>query len=200
MGYIENNLAKDEKVLARISHSWAGMISTLIWFIFTFGFGVVCFCYKPIMEAISKGASSWDSLDLLSFIAFGFVGAVFILLALAVLINNISEIKSAQLVVTNKRIFGRRGAIAKRTTDVLISKVDTINVSTGLFGALFHYGTVEIVSSASGAMTRIERGTLKYSFVANTDEFRKSVLEAIEKVKKEELEAQARSLSNAMGR
>ncbi len=199
MGYIENNLAKDEKVVAGIKHSWAGLIPTLIRLLVIIGCSIAFFKLEDIVNLITGEGTGETYTELKILYIFSYVlGALTILMGLVYALTNFFEIKSAQLVVTNKRIFGRRGFISKRTTDILISKVDTINVGNGFFGAIFHYGTIEIVSGASGAMTRAERATLKYAFVSNTLEFRKAVLEVIERSKEEERLAQARSLSEAM--
>ncbi|MDE7401745.1 MAG: hypothetical protein K2N17_06810, partial [Clostridia bacterium] len=53
MGYIENNLAKDEKIMARIKHSWAGMVSEVIRFLVLLGLGIFIFFIKDIVEKIS---------------------------------------------------------------------------------------------------------------------------------------------------
>lgn len=199
MDFIESNLAADEKIMAKIKHSWAGMVSTIILFLVLLAFGIVFCNFKSIMGHFFPNENIASDPDYLVVqIITCFVGIVSIVTGLLILFVNIVEIKSSQLVVTNKRIFGRRGFIAKYTTDILISKVDTINVSNGFFGALFHYGNIKIVSGTTAAMTRAERATLVYSFVSNTSEFRKAVLETIDKVKREEQEAQARSLSEAM--
>lgn len=194
MGYIEDNLSKDEQIMGKIKHSWAGMVSAVLRMLALCILAVVMFKMKAIMVKFGLDVSGIDTMFTISYV----FGAFFLFLALLVFLMLFFEIKSAQLVVTDKRIFGRRGFISKHTTDILLSKVDTINISNGFLGAIFGYGTVEIVSAASGRMTRVERATLRYEFVSNTSEFRKAVLETIDRVKKEEQEAQAKSLREAM--
>lgn len=194
MGYIEDNLSKDEKIMARIKHSWAGMFSEVLRFLVLLACSILIINLKNIAEKLT----GVNLEDLLLTVLCGTFGALVLFVALYVLLFAIFEIKSAQLVVTNKRIFGRRGFISKYTTDVMLSKVDTVNVSNGFFGAIFRYGTIEIVSGATGGLTKVQRATLRYGFISNTDEFRKAVLDTIDRVKKEEQEAQAKSLSEAM--
>ena len=197
MGYIEDNLSKDEVVMAKIKHSWAGLVSVIIYFLLNGVITALCFAVKPVMATFGVNLDS-DAYYKVYVIIFYIMGALFLIKDTIYVVTQIIEMKSAELVVTNKRIFGRRGFISRHTTDILLSKIDTINISNGLFGAILGYGRVEIVSAASGRMTRAERATLRYSFVSNASEFRKAVLETIDKVKKEEQEAQARSLSEAM--
>lgn len=189
MDYIESNLAKDEEVVERIRHSWAGLVPVGLRAIGLLCIGIVCFFVAPTIEMP----------DDIGVVLFNLLGAFAILIALYVFLMGYIEIKFAQLVVTNKRIFGRRGLIIKHTTDIMISKVDTLNVSNGFFGALFHYGSIQIVSAATGStLAFVESTTLKYLFVSNTAQFRTAVLDTIEKSREEEREAQARALTDAM--
>lgn len=195
MGYIENNLSKDEKIMARIKHSWAGMVSAILRIVVICALATVVFLLKRILAKFGLDLAELNTFyDIICYTC----GSFILLLAFIVFLSMLFEIKSSQLVVTNKRVFGRRGFIAKYTTDILLSKIDTIKISNGFLGAILGYGTVEIVSAASGRMTRVERATLRYDFVSNTSEFRKAVMETIDRVKKEEQEAQAKSLSEAL--
>lgn len=201
MTFLESNLTKDEKVVASIKHSWAGLVGAFIVLIVNTGLGIVICFIKSIIarigEAINEPFEVTTTSQEMLFIFFYVFGVLFILLGIFYFVNAIVEIKSAQLVVTNKRILGRRGLISKMTTDVLLNKVDTVNVSNGIFGAIFHYGTVQIVSPASGFTNKQQRATLQYGYIINTMEFRKAVLDAIEQVKQDERNAQAEMIAKA---
>ena len=106
-----------------------------------------------------------------------------------------------QLIVTNKRLLGRSGLIAKKVTDMPLMKLDNIQVKNGFFGAIFHYGNLEIISAGS---QRVVGGktvnNLKYPYVKNTEEFRRAVLAAIDRAKEEERWAQAEAQAAALRR
>ncbi|MDE6690523.1 MAG: PH domain-containing protein, partial [Clostridia bacterium] len=141
MGYIENNLSKDEKIMGRIKHSWAGMVSEVVRFLILLALAILMFSVKNIIEKL-VGVNLGNGVEgLFLTILCDVFGAFILFLAVYIFLLQFFEMKSAQLVVTDKRIFGRRGFISKYTTDIMLSKVDTINVSNGFFGAIFHYGT-----------------------------------------------------------
>lgn len=193
MNYIEANLANDEKVVARIKHSWAGIVSLLIRLILLGAIGGVLTQSIPIcMKLLNEAEKPPEAVYILTYV----MGSFLILIGVVVFIAGIVEIKCAQLVVTNRRMFGRRGFIGKQTTDIMLSKVDTINAGNGFFGAIFHYGYIQIVSAATQTMARY--GMMKYTYISNTMEFRKAVLEAIENTKAQEREDQAKAMRDAM--
>lgn len=195
MNYIEANLLKDERVIASIKHSWVGMVKIIISTLLCIIIGILIFNLPQIFNSSfnnPKGnySSSGNSISAIFFI----IGALLFLIGLWILFKGINEIRCAQLVVTNKRLLGRRGFIRKRTTDILLNKVDSINAENGLLGAIFHYGTIEIFSPGA----KMFSGRMRYSFISNTIEFRKAVLYTIEKVKREEQIAQANTISQAI--
>lgn len=98
MDYIESNLAKDEEVVERIRHSWAGLVPMGLRAIVIFCLGIVCFFLVPIVEAIT-GIKMPDG-ELILVLLSNLFGAFVILLALCVFLMGYFEIKFAQLVVT----------------------------------------------------------------------------------------------------
>ncbi|MDE6790981.1 MAG: hypothetical protein K2J61_04585, partial [Clostridia bacterium] len=83
MGYIENNLAKDEKIMARIKHSWAGMITEVLRFIVLLSISIVTFYIKTIVEKIV--GASLDSIILNVFTYF--MGTLFLIIDLIVFMD-----------------------------------------------------------------------------------------------------------------
>lgn len=198
MGYIEANLTKDEQVIARIKHSWAGLVSTVIGFMILLSIAIV---FLKMGDIIRHYLSEEDIYDFNKFYRnmnpmMISCGCVFLIFAFFMLLNNIIEMKSAQLVVTNKRLLGRRGFISKQTTDIVLSSLDTITAGNCFLGAIFHYGYIQVASPASAA-TRFNN-TTRYNYIANTMDFRQAVLKAIDKAKEEERNAQAEAQAKAM--
>lgn len=195
MNYIEANLASDEKVVAQIKHSRAGLVPAFIIFILVCTIGIVLITVvSPLITNLVEEDTKSSGLSTFFKILFSVIGALTIFGSLNNLIFRIMEIACSQLIVTNKRILGRRGFISKQTTDIMLSKVDTVNAENSFFGAIFHYGYIQIISAASGT----SHDTLKYNYISNTLEFRKAVLEAIEKAKAQEREEQAKVMRDAM--
>lgn len=190
MSYIESNLAKDETIVARLKHSWTAIVPDIILLPVYCAVGIVLITVIcPLVVNVEEIAESSTLTTLLKVLIDG-AGAVAIAVGLFFLISSAIDIRCTQLIVTNKRMLGRYGFISKRTTDIMLNKIDTINADNSFWGAIFHYGRITVVSAASGGLT--------FDCISNTMEFRKAVLGAIEKAKAQEREEQAKALRDAM--
>jgi uncharacterized membrane protein YdbT with pleckstrin-like domain len=69
---------------------------------------------------------------------------VFFVVPLLALVWVAIIIKSTEMAVTNKRVIVKTGWIMRDTTELKLSKVESVNVSQGLSGRLFNYGTVTV--------------------------------------------------------
>lgn len=201
MGYVESNLGEGERVLARVTHSKTAVFSAVIGAVFTFA---LVFAISSALGyfsdyLLSLGAPS--EVDSIFFIIRIAVIVVGIILGICRILDRILQIKCNQLIVTNKKLFGRSGWISKTVTDMPLTKLDNIQVENGFFGAIFHYGELVIVSAGSQSVVGGNTvNNLKYPYVKNTEEFRHAVLAAIEKAKEEEREAQAIAQAEAIRR
>ena len=57
---------------------------------------------------------------------------------------------TTEIVVTDRRIIHKVGWIARRTEEMNITKVETVDVSQGIGGRIFNYGTVAIRGIGGG--------------------------------------------------
>lgn len=62
--------------------------------------------------------------------------------------------KTTELAFTNKRVIAKFGFIRRRTVELNISKVETIQVEQGVFGRIFNYGSL-IISGAGNPQAPI---------------------------------------------
>jgi uncharacterized membrane protein YdbT with pleckstrin-like domain len=46
--------------------------------------------------------------------------------------------------VTNKRVILKRGIISRKTEEMKLSSIETVEIDQGIFGRIFGYGTVKI--------------------------------------------------------
>lgn len=205
MGYIDNNLANDEVVISRTKHSWAGLIGAFILMSFCVAIAVIIIklplvlSYFGVDETIvDQFKNHSDISDIISYYMLEGIGVLIGIISVFYFVIVFIVIKTSQLVVTNKRVLGRRGFISKQTLDIMLSKLDTVNVSNGLLGAIFGYGTIEVVTAASGALSKYERAAMKFAYISNTIEFKKAVLAAMDKAKERDMEEQAKALSRAI--
>ena len=125
MAYIEDNLMPDEKVAAR-AHLHR-----------------VVFLWPAIWIALGFWAITSNPGLGLTLIVFG-LG-----LAVLALINY----KTSEFAVTNKRVLAKIGFIRRNSLEVLLSKVEGIQVSQGIFGRMLDYGSI-VVSGTGGTKER----------------------------------------------
>jgi uncharacterized membrane protein YdbT with pleckstrin-like domain len=78
------------------------------------------------------------------------VAALFLLLAAVSFLRAWFIRVTTEIVVTDKRIIHKVGWIARRTQEMNTTKVETVDVSQGIAGRIFNYGTVSIRGIGGG--------------------------------------------------
>ena len=71
--------------------------------------------------------------------AFG-LGLIFLIMAYV-------RYKTTELAITSKRVIAKFGFISRRTVEININKVESIQVDQGILGRLFNYGTLLIAGA-----------------------------------------------------
>ena len=114
-------------------------------------------------------------------------GLVFILLGLELLplfglgliflIAAFIRYKTTELAITNKKIIAKFGFISRNTIELLLPKIESIQVNQSILGRLFNYGS--IIASGAGNPQAPVPG------IASPIEFRKKFMEIQERVEKE---------------
>jgi uncharacterized membrane protein YdbT with pleckstrin-like domain len=89
----------------------------------------------------------------------------FVSLKLLVLLPLI-DFFTSEFVITNKRIIIKIGLISRRTIELNISKVESVNVDQGVLGRILGYGTISIVGTGGSRST--------FTKIANPLAFRKA--------------------------
>jgi uncharacterized membrane protein YdbT with pleckstrin-like domain len=96
---------------------------------------------------------------------------------------------TTQLVLTNKRIYGKVGLINTKTLDTPLGKVNNVSVESGLFGKIFGYGTINITNSS---------GVYSIKCVKSPDAFRNTLMSEIDKYDENRIKKQASEMANAL--
>lgn len=91
------------------------------------------------------------------------VGLIFLLVAYI-------RYKTTELAITNKRVIAKFGFISRRTTELNINKVESIQVEQGVAGRIFDYGSL-IISGAGDPQAPIPG-------ISDPMRFRKAFIEA----------------------
>lgn len=101
------------------------------------------------------------------FIIFGFLN-IFTIVGLVWLIIRFIAYKTNDLILTNKRVFGKIGLISTTQMQAPLNKIDAVSYSNGLIGKLIGYGTVQIVTTSSKFKFRFVReGQSLYNYIFN---------------------------------
>jgi len=150
MSYIDDNLMAGEQVIYRAKLHWAIFLTPIFWFIFALLF---------------LGTESSVSGILMAF-------------ALIVSIPTFINYSSSEFGVTNKRVIGKVGFIRRSSTELLLTRVEGIQVRQSIMGRMLGYGSVTI----SGT------GGLKEPFhkISNPLELRRVVQEQITNIEDSE--------------
>jgi len=147
MGYVESNLMAGERVVAR---------GRLHWIIFLWP---AIFALIGVMM-LTGGRDSAQAAPGAFIIAAIWGGLAFI------------NLQTSEFAVTNKRVLMKVGWIRRHSLEVLLSKVEGIQVHQGILGRILGYGSI-VVSGTGGAKDPFPR-------IASPLDFRKRVQEQIE--------------------
>ena len=83
--------------------------------------------------------------------------------------------KTTELAITNRRVIAKFGFISRRTVELNINKVETVQVDQSVLGRLFDFGTL-VISGAGTAQEPI-------AGIAKPMAFRKAFMEAQDRSK-----------------
>jgi uncharacterized membrane protein YdbT with pleckstrin-like domain len=90
------------------------------------------------------------------------IGLIFLLVAFI-------RYKTTELAITNKRVIAKFGFISRKTIELNINKVESIQVNQGILGRIFDYGSL-IISGAGNPQAPI-------SGISNPMNFRRAFME-----------------------
>ena len=100
-------------------------------------------------------------------IIFGFLN-IFTIVGLIWLIIRFIAYKTNDLILTNKRVFGKIGLISTTQMQAPLNKIDSVSFSNGPVGKIIGYGTVRIATTSSVFKFRfIREGQSLYNDIFN---------------------------------
>ncbi len=149
MSYIEKNLMNGEKILYRVNLHWVVFLWPITWL----ALAIILF---------SKGGDAAAS------------GGIVILIAIITGIRAFINYKTSEFGVTSKRVIVKVGFIRRNSLEVLLNKVEGIQVNQGILGRILGFGSITI-SGTGGTKDPFHKIDAPF-------EFRKKVQEQIEAV------------------
>jgi uncharacterized membrane protein YdbT with pleckstrin-like domain len=132
MGYVERHLLPGERVLYKTRLHWVLFARPALVFLIGAGLTVAV----RYMEAQPEAArwAGWIGLGIMAIGLFwGFVHWV--------------ELRTSEFAVTTTRVIFKVGLVARYTTELLLSKVESIAVQQSLTGRILDYGDLTVIGT-----------------------------------------------------
>jgi uncharacterized membrane protein YdbT with pleckstrin-like domain len=162
MGYIENNLNPGERILYATRLHWIVLFRSIFVDAIFSGTGIALLVWAFGGKHTERGEAQMIEMVGVALILFGNV-----IMAIACIRRNATE-----MAVTNKRIIIKIGFLTKRTIELFLSRVESVEVEQTLVGRMMGYGSITVRGTG---------GTHEpFSHVANPLEFRRQVQHQIE--------------------
>jgi hypothetical protein len=165
MSYVESNLVPGETVIYQTRLHWIVMLGQMMLGCLLLGVPGLLLLYY----AFSHTELETNSVHLMQ------AGGVALLVgALITIVVGSVRRNATEMAVTNRRVVIKTGLAGRKTIEMLLNKVESIEVSETTFGRMLGYGTIVIIGTG---------GTSEpFHNVAQPLEFRNQVQQQIEKL------------------
>lgn len=157
--YADSLLTEGEVVVMRTRQHWFALIARA-------RLGIALF----ILGLIVLGIVAWFRVspglvrDLLSWVALGLL-----LLGFLLFVARFWTWWAQDYMITNRRLLKVTGVLSKRSADSALEKINDAVLSQSVFGRMFNFGDLEILTAAEQAVDR-------YHMLNNPKEFKKTML------------------------
>jgi len=164
MGYIDKNLTDGETVLYETRLHWIVMVRAIV---------VAC-VLVAVAGFLFFYAQTNASLDVNTLHLLEAAGAIALVAAIIVVLVGAARRNATEMAVTNHRVVIKLGLVGRRTIEMILNKVESIEVKESTLGRVLGYGTIVVIGSG---------GTLEpFQRVAHPLQFRSAVQQQIEKL------------------
>ena len=165
MSYIDKTLVPGEKVVYTTKLHWIVMVGHLFTcLIFLAGAGYLGYYIYDNRANLQLGTLHILEIGL----------AVLLFLALLVLIMGSIRRNATEMAVTTRRVVVKTGLTSRRTIEMLLNKIETIEVDEPTFGRMLGYGSITIIGTG---------GTSEpFHKIAHPLQFRNAVQQEIERL------------------
>jgi Bacterial PH domain len=164
MSYVDRNLIPGETVIYETRLHWIVMLGHLI-----IGFILAVGGALALYYAYAHGAIEPRDLRLIEI-----GGIALLVLSGVVVLIGLFRRSATEMGLTNRRVVIKTGIASRRTIEMLLNKVESIEVSEPPFGRVLGYGTI-VVTGTGGTPEPFEK-------IAHPLRFRNEVQQQIEKL------------------
>jgi uncharacterized membrane protein YdbT with pleckstrin-like domain len=164
MSYIEKTLVPGEKVMYRTRLHWIVMLGHIIGAVVLWALGVYVVYYALANKEMLVPARHVAE----------YSGAALLVVGVIVFLVGSLRRNATEMAVTTRRVVVKTGLASRRTIEMLLNKVETIEVSEPGMGRMLGYGSITMIGTGGTA-----EGFHK---IAHPLEFRNEVQQQIEKL------------------
>jgi hypothetical protein len=165
MSYVEGNLVPGETVIYQTRLHWIVMLGHYALGCLLFGLPGVLLFYC----AFSQAGIESKTLHLMEG-----GGAALLACGVATILMGMVRRNATEMAVTNRRVVIKTGLTSRKTIEMLLNKVESIEVSETSLGRMLGYGTIVVIGTG-GTSEPFHR-------IAHPLEFRSQVQQQIEKL------------------
>jgi hypothetical protein len=138
MSYIESNLVPGETVIYQTRLHWVVMLGHLVVGGFLLGLpGALLLFYALGQSGMDANALHLTEAAGVALLVFGFV----------VILIGMMRRNATEMAVTNRRVVIKTGLMSRKTIEMLLNKVESIEVSEPTIGRLLGYGTIVMIGT-----------------------------------------------------
>lgn len=194
MGYVERNLRQKETIVAKARVTWVALAPTIARTLAIILIGVIINSTVPnlIMSAEARAALDTSTDAYLSNPDFQLyqtvskatkaVLAVCCLAGILTAIVPVLRLTSMILVVTDKKLIGKKGVFLVNSIDAYLEKIDNISINESLIGQIFHYATITVSTTNS---------TMEFQYISNAQKFKNTVMDCMDAYEDAKMRRQA---------
>lgn len=129
MGYVERHLLSGERVLYKTRLHWILFLRPALLVLIGTVIGIVCY------QKIPDPPWLW------------WIGPAIVLVGVGFGLVHWVELMTSEFAVTTTRVIFKVGLVARYTTELLLSKVESIGVAQSLMGRVLNYGDITVIGT-----------------------------------------------------
>jgi uncharacterized membrane protein YdbT with pleckstrin-like domain len=164
MSYVEKHLIEGETVVYTTGLHWVVLVKSIAMGLL---FGVPGVALL-VLYARNNGDASETTTAMMA------GGIILLVVAVICMVAGVVKRNATEMVVTDKRVVLKVGFLKRNSFELLLQKVESIDVQESVMGRVLGFGTV-VVDGTGGSSEPFDK-------VAHPIEFRKQVQQQIEKV------------------
>jgi uncharacterized membrane protein YdbT with pleckstrin-like domain len=163
VGYLERCLIPGEVVRYRARLHWSTILRPILAGTILDIAGVACLLFW----AMRKEGPPTPALTVLAV-----AGAILLVLGSVVILIGAVRRASTEIVVTTRRVLIKTGIVERRTVELLLSKIESVDVTETVYGRMLGFGRV-VLRGTGGTPEAFER-------IGNPLEFRRQIQSQVE--------------------